>query len=55
MDIKVNKLRRENDFRILHTGKKIIECEKVLNEQVDILLDCVGLTREELEEKKDEV
>ena len=52
-----NGWRRKSDTDILHAAKAIIQCEMALNNQVDKLLDLIGLTRSEVvkgvEEKKD--
>lgn len=39
---------REKNRRILHCVKRIVGIEKVFNQEVDELLDLLGLTREEL-------
>ena len=43
--------RRKSDDYILHCAKNLICVEKALNNQVDKLLEAVGLTRDKVENK----
>jgi len=40
--------RRSSDTRILHSARRLIAIEKVFNNEVDALLDAIGLTREDI-------
>jgi len=45
--------RRQSDQDILHAAKNLVQCEKALNNQVDKILDSIGVTREQVEGKSE--
>ena len=45
----INFGRRQSDEDILHCAKNLICCEKAFNNQVDKLLEAIGVSRAEVE------